>query len=432
MKNNVKGLFWFRNDLRLEDNPALNSLVDVCDQLVFVYIFDPNLLEKNHFDQSRLGSPRWQFIYESLLDLNNQLESHQQTLIIKVGKPTEVLSTLINQHDITEFGVTPLTGFYEKRDIQSLDEAFKGRLNWHRDESFTLFNQAELPFILDEMPDGFTPFRKHIEKAIKVEKIIDKTVSKPNIFPAAINAIASDSLPTIDDFIHPIPSMKHHGGEQAARQQLAYYCHQTQHLSHYKETRNGLDGWDFSSKLSAYLAQGCLSPRQVMQTVVEYENQFGANQSTYWLYFELLWREFYQWHQVKYGADLYLERGIQDIDPQLKFDQKAFDQWKDGSTDNDFVNAFMLQLKHTGWMSNRGRQIVASYFINQLGLDWRYGAAWFEQQLIDYDPANNWGNWQYLAGVGVDPRGRRAFNIDKQRKTYDPDRDFINHYLNEF
>jgi len=110
--------------------------------------------------------------------------------------------------------------------------------------------------------------------------------------------------------------------------------------------------------------------------------------------------------------------------------KKAFEQWKDGVTKNDFVNAFMIQLKQTGWMSNRGRQIVASYFVNQLGLDWRYGAAWFEEQLIDYDPANNWGNWQYLAGVGVDPRGRRAFNIEKQRQMYDPDNVFINQYVN--
>ena len=85
----------------------------------------------------------------------------------------------------------------------------------------------------------------------------------------------------------------------------------------------------------------------------------------------------------------------------------AFAAWCAGNTGNAFVDAFMRQLAATGWMSNRGRQIVASYLINQLGVDWRYGAAWFEQQLIDYDCAANWGNWQYLAGVGTDP-GRDA------------------------
>lgn len=142
----------------------------------------------------------------------------------------------------------------------------------------------------------------------------------------------------------------------------------------------------------------------------------------------MLWREFYQWHHEKYYADLYLKRGIQDIDPELEFDQTLFNKWINSETDNDFVNDFMRQLKLTGWISNRGRQIVASYFVNQLGLDWRYGAGWFEKQLVDYDPASNWGNWQYLAGVGVDPRGRSAFNIEKQQKIYDPHRKFINSF----
>ena len=93
------------------------------------------------------------------------------------------------------------------------------------------------------------------------------------------------------------------------------------------------------------------------------------------------------------------------------------------------MNAFMRQLKLTGWMSNRGRQIVASYLVNELGVDWRFGAAWFEEQLVDYDPASNWENWQYLAGVGTDPRGRRAFNIEKQRQMYDVNGEFIRRYL---
>ena len=103
--------------------------------------------------------------------------------------------------------------------------------------------------------------------------------------------------------------------------------------------------------------------------------------------------------------------------------------WCYGNTASDFVNAFMRQLLNTGWMSNRGRQIVASYLINELGVDWRYGAAWFEQQLIDYDVAANWGNWQYLAGVGTDPRGRRHFNIEKQQQTHDPDLTFTHHWI---
>jgi deoxyribodipyrimidine photo-lyase len=90
----------------------------------------------------------------------------------------------------------------------------------------------------------------------------------------------------------------------------------------------------------------------------------------------------------------------------------------------------MRQLNATGYMSNRGRQIAASALIHELGLDWRCGAAYFEQQLIDYDPASNWGNWQYIAGVGADPRGGRQFNLEKQTKMYDPDGAFINRWTN--
>jgi deoxyribodipyrimidine photo-lyase len=196
-------------------------------------------------------------------------------------------------------------------------------------------------------------------------------------------------------------------------------------IASYKETRNQLDGWDFSSKLSPWLAFGCISARQVAEAIRQYENKYQANDSTYWLYFELLWREYFQWLAFRYGKKMFALRGIQNKNPLLSFYSAEFTAWCYGNTASDFVNAFMRQLLNTGWMSNRGRQIVASYLINELGVDWRYGAAWFEQQLIDYDVAANWGNWQYLAGVGTDPRGRRHFNIEKQRQTYDPESIFI-------
>ena len=429
MKNKQRGLFWFRNDLRLEDNPALNSLCETCDELLFIYILDPVLLQKNQFDLTRMGASRWQFIQESLNDLNQQLKAYQQKIIVKVGNPSDVLDTLVNHHKINQIGVTFHPGVYEKQDLSLAKSKIHNQIEWHFGESFTLFNSDELPLNIIDLPDGFTPFRKLIEKSIKPQQISQKVVNKPSEFPLAIESVISSDLPGFEVFTNPIEKMRHCGGELAARQQLDHYSHQKQYLSQYKETRNDLDGWDFSSKLSAYLAQGNISPRQVIKTIIDYEDKFGANQSTYWLYFELLWREFYQWHQEKYQAHLYLKCGIQKIDPELDFDQERFESWKNGTTKNDFVNAFMRQLKDTDWMSNRGRQIVASYFINQLQLDWRYGAAWFEQQLIDYDSANNWGNWQYLAGVGVDPRGRRAFNIEKQREMYDPAKIFIKRYL---
>lgn len=383
-------------------------------------MIDLELLENTKFSFPRLGSSRWQFIQQSLQDLQQQLDKYQQRLILKVGQPSNVIAKLIDTNNISHIAINALPAVYEKNAISVLEQKYENRLNWHVGESFTLLEQCELPFDIADMPDGFTPFRKRIEKAIKPPQISHKVIDKPITIPPSIDSITSDELPKIPAFDISDETMEHRGGEQAAQQQLNAYTFESKALSSYKETRNGLDGWGFSSKLSAYLSQGCISPRQVMQTVLDYEQQVGANQSTYWLYFELLWREFYQWHQEKYAEKLYQKDGIRGIDPQLIFNESDFRCWQQGETKSDFVNAFMRQLKLTGWMSNRGRQIVASYFVNQLNLDWRYGAAWFEYQLIDYDPANNWGNWQYLAGVGVDPRGRRAFNIDKQQKMYDP------------
>ena len=158
--------------------------------------------------------------------------------------------------------------------------------------------------------------------------------------------------------------------------------------------------------------------------------QFEANESTYWLVFELLWRDYFRFMMKKYNAKFFQQAGIQDKGITVnKHNMQQFQEWIDGNTGVDFVDANMLELKLTGFMSNRGRQNVASYLCNDLKLDWRYGASYFEQQLIDYDVCSNWGNWAYLAGVGNDPRGNRYFNIEKQANDYDKNKAYRNLWL---
>jgi deoxyribodipyrimidine photo-lyase len=133
----------------------------------------------------------------------------------------------------------------------------------------------------------------------------------------------------------------------------------------------------------------------------------------------------------KYNAKFFQQAGIQDKGMAInKHNTQELQKWINGETEVDFVDANMIELKHTGFMSNRGRQNVASYLCNDLKLDWRYGAAYFEQQLIDYDVCSNWGNWAYLAGVGNDPRGNRYFNIEKQANDYDKNKSFRNLWEN--
>ena len=178
------------------------------------------------------------------------------------------------------------------------------------------------------------------------------------------------------------------------------------------------------------MALGCLSPREIYRQLKEYESLYSANESTYWLKFELLWRDYFRFMMKKYNYKYFLQQGIQTKKDTLnEHNQDLLQQWIDGRTGLDFVDANMLELKLTGFMSNRGRQNVASYLCNDLKLDWRYGAAYFEQQLIDYDVCSNWGNWAYLAGVGNDPRGNRYFNIEKQANDYDKNKTFRDLWL---
>ena len=285
---------------------------------------------------------------------------------------------------------------------------------------------------IDNLPDVFSPFRRKVEKFCEA-RLPDNAL--PASFPPVLVAdqITPDELPTIQVcdkklFAKNETVQRLIGGELKAKEQMHYYTYGTQALSEYKETRNGLEGWDFSSKLSPWLAAGCISPRQVAAAITEYETQHGANDSTYWLFFELLWREFFQWQQLKHGKSLYHRNGIQQKSPRGFHNKKVFEDWVNGDTPYPIINACMRQLKYTGFMSNRGRQLVASCFIHELGLDWQYGAAYFEETLIDFDPASNWGNWQYLAGVGSDPRGCRQFNLNKQTQTYDPHGEFIEYW----
>ncbi len=419
----MNALFWFRHDLRLHDNAALLKVVAESHRLLCVYVVDSAWFYPTIYQSKPLGAIRWQFICESLYDLQQQLERLGQTLIIRVGRPEKIISELIAAHNIQIIGLNYVPATYERHAVVHLQKVHYQQ-EWVIGDSFMLFTAAQLPFEVEALPDSFTPFRERVESIVLLFP-----ATRPLKLPPAIicnsDVLPRLNLPTLSPY-----ALTFKGGETSGLRQLQYYLHETQYVSQYKQTRNGLDGWEFSSKFSPWLAQGCLSVRQIMAELHVYEDQYGVNTSTYWLYFELLWREYFQWLQVRYNSKMYKLHGIRNQDPSLTFDSNTFVAWREGNTDTLFVNAFMRQLKTTGWISNRGRQIVASYLINELGIDWRFGAAWFEEQLIDYDPACNWGNWQYLAGVGTDPRGRRHFNIVKQQREYDPIGEFAQRYIN--
>ncbi|CAM9564714.1 unnamed protein product, partial [Heterosigma akashiwo] len=220
------------------------------------------------------------------------------------------------------------------------------------------------------------------------------------------------------------------------------------HDRYYKETRDGLLGMEYSTKLSPWLAHGCLSPRQIICELRKFESTVVKNESTYWIFFELLVRDYFHLVALRAGAALFRPLG-----PRATWRSSGGGRPgpapspparrpKEGRTGYPFIDANMRELRATGFMSNRGRQNVASFLCNDLGLDWRLGAEFFEERLIDYDPASNWVNWAYVAGVGPDPRSAyykfqsiyniyRYFNIIKQGLVYDPEARYVLHWIPE-
>lgn len=429
-----KGLYWFEHDLRICDNVAFQELAAQVDQLHCIYIFDSeDFSTSSHkgsaqFKQRRIGQHRYRFIRQALDDLQQQLLAAGQQLHIYIGAPLTIIQQLNEQHEFTHIGKHFHTGVHERKTIDSLSQIYSDKTLINTN-SYTLYDIDDLPMSIENLPDVFSPFRRKVEKFCEARLPVASILSElpPALLP---EQFVDTNLPPIREcdkvLINHNETVKRLlGGEQKALQQMHYYTFDTQALSEYKITRNGLEGWEFSSKLSPWLAAGCISPRQVAAAITDYEAHHGANDSTYWLFFELLWREFFQWQQLKHGKALYHRNGIQQKSPTGFHQKKRFEDWVNGETDYPIINACMRQLKYTGFMSNRGRQLVASCFIHELGLDWQYGAAYFEEALIDFDPASNWGNWQYLAGVGSDPRGCRQFNLNKQTQTYDPQGEFI-------
>jgi len=196
-----------------------------------------------------------------------------------------------------------------------------------------------------------------------------------------------------------------------------------EHIFRYKETRNGFRV-DDSSKFSAWLANGSISPRRIMQELKETEALHGGNASTYWMYVELLWRDYFHLKMRCTGTRLFRASGLFDEKRSWPVDWPIVERWIEGRTGQPFVDAFMREIAETGWMSNRGRQITASYLVHELGQDWRVGAEYFESRLVDYDVASNYGNWAYIAGV-LHPSGAKRFDPVWQQERYDPEEEFI-------
>lgn len=417
-------ILWFTQNLRLRDNEALYRVMQEDLPFLAVYIFDVDFFNQSKWGSQKIGKYRAKFLVETVKDLEFTVSQKNIPFLVRFAITEDVFSDLNQIFDIQNIFCQQEWTSEELIRKQKIAKKLP-KVHWQKSYTQFLMQPQFVGTVFEKIPNLFTSFRQQIEKALFIRPEFDTNNCHYNKAPVYFE---SDTISLnkigFDDFeMDPRTAFNFSGGETQALQRLYYYFTESKQISQYKETRNGLIGLDYSSKFSAWLANGSISAVTIYHELKNYENRFGANESTYWLVFELLWRDFFKYSSMQHKDAIFQKNGIDSLNYNVENNHDVFELWKEGKTDSDFINANMLELKHTGWMSNRGRQNVASYFCKILHQDWRVGAAYFEEILIDYDVHNNYGNWMYVSGVGNDKRNR-VFNADKQTAMYDPQKEY--------
>ncbi|WP_051718911.1 DASH family cryptochrome [Hymenobacter sp. IS2118] len=441
----MKILYWLRNDLRLHDNEVLAALPAHTEALLPVYCFDPVALGPDpYLGLPRTGPHRLPFLLDSLADLQRRYAALGSGVHFAIGRPEDVLPVLVQQLDLGAVW----TSTEHTTEEEEAEDVLTGALTalpgppvpLRRFETLTLLHPADLPIAVRNLPLSFSKFRFDV-----ASKAVPRApLPVPSRLPSLPTGFAPAPLPTAEALAvaldlpvptRPVPDRRSAlpalgGGETAALARLHDYAVDRHLIGRYDDTRNELLGEAFSTKFSPWLANGSLSARQVWAAIDAYDAVHGArSKGAMQLRLELLWRDYFRLLAERTGPDFFRWRGLREQQPKASApDRAAFDRWTQGRTGNAFVDANMRELAATGFMSNRGRQNAASYLIHDLHQDWRWGAAWFEHQLIDHDPASNWGNWKYIAGTGTDVRDT-AFDVAQQAKRYDPKGSYVRTWM---
>jgi deoxyribodipyrimidine photo-lyase len=422
-------LIWFGNNLRTQDNTVLQSALSTSKRVIGVYFLEPYWFETNNYGFNKMGRFRAKFLLETLKSLQQELQKLNITLLVFQDSAKHQMNNVVSTYNVCDIFLQKEWTYEEQNLFQNVKNTLSSGVNIHEVYDQFLFHPEDVSFNYAETPKVFTHFRKELEKKSKVRE-----PSKVHPQNQSFLLKKNSKIPTLKDYGYEdfetdnrsvFPFL---GGEHSASERLKYYFFETKALGVYKKTRNGLLGLNYSSKFSSWLANGSISARQIYWSIKDFENQFFSNQSTYWLIFELIWRDFFKYVSLKHGNAIFKVDGILKHKYEWSNHNKYVNQWINGETSDDFVNANMIELKNTGWMSNRGRQNVASFFAKTQKLDWRIGASYFESMLIDYDVHSNYGNWMYVAGVGNDPR-ERIFNVKLQAERYDSNKKYRKQWL---
>lgn len=428
-----RNLLWFRRQLRIHDQPLFEPLDPSRDEVIAIWILDP----REHLDVvqdfGRAGVHRLRFLLESVRALEASLRRRDVGLVVRIGSPEDVLPEVCRELAIDRLCLVEEPGTEERSIERRLRDRTTTDLQALPPETLLALNDPRR--FARDLPEVFSSFRRTAEQGIEL--------APPRPTPSRLRPLATppsfdcggvpelETLGLEDEPRDPRSVLDFEGGEPAGLERMRDWMFTGDHLKNYKVTRNGMLGEDYSSKFSPWLALGALSPRLVAAETLRYEAERVANESTYWLRFELLWREYFRLHLLKHGPALFRVEGPAGRVMPWTHDDRGFEAWRSGTTGIPLIDANLRELRSTGFMSNRGRQVVASFLAKNLGIDWRWGARWFEHCLIDYCPAANWGNWAYAAGVGADPRGFRGFDVARQARNYDADGRYVAHWLPE-
>lgn len=438
--------------MRLHDNPALHRSAELSGNtsglIVPVFCFDPRIYgdsARSEFGSLKCSARRAAFVLDGIADLRVSLEKNGSKLLVANERPDEFMRKISREMTGCKLSVVyqdevcseEKSVEFEVRQVFDSYEAVWGS---------TLYDLKDLPYSdgLVDLPGTFTSFRNDVEKKCTIQRAlaIPDRLPFPSLNDFPIMKDNSTFMPTLADLGYTTDQIKvaesaddpniveFRGGETAALARVKDYIWEKDLLKVYFDTRNGmLATEDYSTKFSPWLAHGNLSPRHVAQECVKYERQRVANKSTYWVVFGLVLRDFFKYFALKHGNSMFFPGGTVGSNMEWKHNQKNLQAWIDGKTGFPLVDANMRELAATGFMSNRGRQNVASFLVLELNEDWRYGADYFESTLLDYDVHSNWGNWCFAAAMSGGRLNR--FNIVKQSKNYDQHGEYVRHWLPE-
>jgi len=410
----MRALWWLRRDLRINDHHGLLEAARLGLEIAAVAVEPTN---KVAFAKK--------FWWDGIKDLRKELAPLGIELKVVQGPEAFAIAKWASHNQVDQVFAAQEYNYRDQKIENDLKTALGG-ISLHLFEGRSLLHPGDLPFPQEEVPLVYSNFRDQVLKTLKIPRLTnfrkESLCGFPLKEPAEIPALKD---PPLDQVRLPYDFQ---GGAKAGQSRMKEFFWDSQAIKNYKETRNGMLEKNDSSKFSPWLAQGSLSPREIYWQLKAWEESEGPNESTVWFLYELLWRDYFKFLALRIGPQLFKLEGISKSAQNWSKDTLIFESWSQGQTGKDFVDSNMLELAETGWMSNRGRQNVASFLAKTLGIDWTWGAEWFEKHLIDDDPENNWGNWLYLAGVGTDPRNR-AFNVDLQAQKYDAQGLYRNRWL---